>query len=121
MTRWFLFFFALVLPLQFAWSASAAYCGHESAPLAFHLGHHAHVHGNADVQDAAGPQEAAGAPLTMAHSDCSYCHACGVQMLMNMPGVSEMPYGHSIGPVPCRLYAFRVEPDIERPKWLRAR
>ena len=120
MTRWLLFFFVLVLPLQFAWSASAVYCQHESAPTAFHLGHHVHVHKGANAQGADSLDDKAGTAVPMAHSDCSYCHASVAQLPAGLLNVEVAPYGHSVQPPARQFYAFRIDPDIDRPKWTRA-
>lgn len=121
MTRWLLLFFVFVMPVQFAWSAAAVYCKHESAPTALHFGHHVHVHQDAHAQKADGPDGPAGAALQPTHFDCSYCHASVAPLPLDLPGLLEAPYGHSVQPHPRQLYAFRTEPDIERPKWTRAR
>lgn len=120
MKRWLLFFFVLVLPLQLAWSASAVYCQHEDAPGAFHLGHHAHVHKNVPQAKTKALQDTAAAAVQLTHSDCSYCHASVAQLPAGPLGMWEAPYGRSVQSHPPQLYAFRIEPDIERPKWTHA-
>ena len=120
MTRWLLLLFVCVLPLQFAWSASAVYCKHESAPAASHFGHHAHVHQGADGQKAAGLEDPVGAAVQLAHFDCSYCHASAAQLPVGLLSLPEAPYDRSVPPHPRQLYAFCTEPDIDRPKWMRA-
>ncbi len=120
MTRWLLFFFALLMPIQFAWSASAVYCQHENAPTTFHLGHHVHVHKNTDGQKTKGLDDTAVAAIQLTHSDCSYCHASVVQLPVGPLSMLEAPYGRSVQPHPPQIYAFRSEPDIDRPKWTRA-
>ena len=120
MTRWLLLFFVLVMPIQFAWSASAVYCEHENTPTPFHLGHHVHVHKDADAQGAPGPDDTAGSAAPMAHPDCSYCHASVAQLPVGLLSLLEAPYGNSVQHPPRLLYAFRIDPDIDRPKWMRA-
>ena len=40
MRRWLLIFLLLLLPFQFSWAASAAYCQHERDTRPEHWGHH---------------------------------------------------------------------------------
>lgn len=44
MLRCFIVFLMLVVPLQLAWGAVAAYCEHEGEAVSDHFGHHAHEH-----------------------------------------------------------------------------
>ncbi len=44
MLRRFIVFLMLVVPLQLAWGAVAAYCEHEGEAMSDHFGHHAHEH-----------------------------------------------------------------------------
>lgn len=64
-----------VFSLQACWAVAASYCQHESAPVAAHLGHHAHAHQADDAKADAGPggSGASGAPA--ADLDCHACHA----------------------------------------------
>ena len=120
MTRWLLLFFVLVMPVQFAWSASAVYCEHEKVPTTLHFGHHVHVHKDVDAQDALDSDETGNVAVPLAHPDCSYCHVSVAQVPVGLTGVLPAPYGHSVQPPPHPLYAFRIDPDIDRPKWTRA-
>ena len=120
MTRWLLLFFVFVMPVQFAWSASAVYCKHENTPAASHFGHHVHVHKGADVQKAAGLEDPAGTNVQLTHFDCSYCHASVAQLPAGLLNVEVAFYGHSVQPPARQFYAFRIDPDIDRPKWTRA-
>lgn len=64
MRRWLILALLFVLPLQFAWSAAAAYCAHEEAPARAHVGHHVHEH-KSSAADKAGK--------LVADTDCGYC------------------------------------------------
>lgn len=71
---------ALLLPLQFAWGAAAAYCQHETGlQSATHVGHHAHEH-KADE----GTKKAASANLAV-DNDCTACHASCSAMACEPP------------------------------------
>ena len=68
MVRLFVVFIALLLPLQFAWSAASAYCQHETAEQqSKHFGHHFHAH--------KGEAKKSSDSKLMADSDCASCHA----------------------------------------------
>ncbi len=111
--RWLLMVVVCVLPLQFAWAGAAAYCTHEPAAAAFHIGHHADPHaatGEAGDADKASQED---------HADCSASQASAVQ-----PGMGfarrEAPDGGRAGPPSCPFRHARIGPDIDRPKWTRA-
>lgn len=122
MTRWLLLFFVFLLPVQFAWSATAVYCGHESAPVAFHPGHHAHAHqdGGGTSSDAAAATEKQAAPAGLAHPDCGYCHASAAQLPVAFVQLSDAPYRQRVEISSDDLYRLRIDPDIDRPKWTSA-
>jgi len=68
MHRYVALVLALLIPLQFAWSAAAALCGHEPARAETrHFGHHEHAH-ETDAKEVAGGQLAI-------DNDCGVCHA----------------------------------------------
>jgi hypothetical protein len=76
MRRLVVLLFALILPLQFAWSAAAAYCQHETDAVASrHFGHHSHVHqGHGATSKSTEAGSAGGSGLSVDH-DCGTCHA----------------------------------------------
>ena len=76
---------ALLMPLQFAWAAAAAFCQHESTTNAspMHIGHHEHVH-KADAKKA-------GSGKLMADSDCGACHATCSAVASEAPAGPEAP------------------------------
>lgn len=108
--RWLLMVVVCMLPFQFAWSGAAAYCTHEAAPAAFHIGHHADPHAATGEAGEAAPAE---------HADCSASHANAVQ-----PGLAfatgQTPQGGRAGSPGCPFRHARIGPDIDRPKWTRA-
>ncbi|HKX40119.1 MAG TPA: DUF2946 family protein [Burkholderiaceae bacterium] len=72
MKRFFVLLLAVLLPLQFAWGAAAAYCQHETTTQsAAHLGHHQHVH-KAEPGDGKVVGKVAG--KLAADYDCGYCN-----------------------------------------------
>lgn len=78
MSRLFILFFALLLPLQFAWAGAASYCQHETNPAQTkHFGHHQHMH-------KAGAEKTAGSQL-LTDTDCGVCHATGAPMMVEAP------------------------------------
>jgi len=106
---------ALLLPLQFAWGAAAAYCPHEAAPrVAGHFGHHEHVH-----KDAADAKQPAGGKQ-LVDNDCASCHAAGSAIAADAtqgpaPALAVRRVAFPTSPPPTS--AFARAPD--RPQWLR--
>lgn len=105
---------AVLLPLQFAWGAAAAYCQHETAPGVHHFGHHTHVHadGKHDAKTAGGK--------LFVDSDCGFCHASPAAMLPDVSAVKPASTLASVPPVLGdikRASAPQRAPD--RPQWPR--
>jgi hypothetical protein len=105
--------FALLLPLQFAWGAAAAYCQHETTiETSKHFGHHEHVH-KADAKKPADSK-------LVGDNDCSACHATCSAV------ISEAADGMG-APVTTRRMVFPPAPPHtsvlarapDRPQWLR--
>ncbi len=124
MTRWLLIVLMVLLPAQFSWAAAAPYCAHESNPISFHVGHHAHVHEGASPEvkytTSEPEKEAAKTPLASDHSDCHYCHAVAGQLASPAAPQFELPARHVFLAVAiARLEGSRAT-SIERPKWTRA-
>lgn len=122
MARWLLVFLTFALTAQFVWAAVATYCGHETAPTSFHIGHHVHQHRAGPVES--GHQEGEGdmssGSLASEHVDCSYCHV-SVAQVGSVQGASFGTF-HSL-PFAGMLFKpliSTLEADIERPKWARA-
>lgn len=124
MTRWLLIVLMVLLPAQFSWAAAAPYCAHESNPISFHVGHHAHVHEGASSEAKRTPsepeKEAVKSPLASDHSDCHYCHGVAGQLASPVAPLFELSVRHVfIDVAVARLECSRAT-SIERPKWTRA-
>lgn len=117
--RWLFFFVVFVMPVQFAWSAAAVYCQHETSPASFHVGHHEHKHPGADglVTNSVASTDADSKSPPSPHSDCGFCHASVAQTPLVALSVLETPTTQEFEHPRRELYAYRIEPDIDRPKW----
>jgi hypothetical protein len=113
MLRSFLIFVAMLLPLQFAWSAASAYCQHEtSEQQSKHFGHHFHAH-KGEVKKSTDSK-------LMADSDCASCYASTAAAIpTRLDGhdfaVSSLT-AEAVAPLPFSSVLARA-PD--RPQWLR--
>jgi len=113
MFRSFLIFVALLLPLQFAWSAAAAYCQHETTEQqSKHFGHHFHAH--------QGEAKKSSDSKLMADADCASCHASAAAAIptrldecdfkaasLSTQVVASPPFSSALARAP------------DRPQWLR--
>lgn len=120
MRRWFALFLFVMLPLQFTWTAVAAYCAHEGPAAAAHVGllHHGdgndHAHGGFDV----GPEPEGEAPGPHAdhHHHChGHCMAL-VDATVTAP-VHGAAHARPLPPDPGA--AEHVATPPERPQWAR--
>ncbi len=113
MTRRFILFLALLLPLQFAWANAAAYCGHETTPAeARHVGHHAHEH-RADGDPSTPGQSAT-------DNDCGTCHAAGSPLLFDpFAPNAVIPATAIVVPHAPRRVPTALSRAPDRPQWLR--
>jgi len=113
MRRFLLTLLMFLLPFQFAWSATAAYCQHESSAAveAQHFGHHEHSHKETG--------KTSGNKLAV-DSDCGFCHGGGLPVLMQ---ATSMQVTTSVDP--SVLTADLAPPPSapsrapDRPQWLR--
>jgi Ca2+/Na+ antiporter len=119
MRRWLLILLIALLPLQFTWAATAAYCQHERAANTQHIGHHEHEHKERAEQSAVKDksQESSTLGSKASDSDCGYCHLSTVKpVVMAAPKLSE-----ASGLEPLIVMVVRLqtrEPDrLERPNW----
>ncbi len=124
MRRWLVLFLLVLLPLQFTWSAAAAYCEHESehesTRQAQHFGHHVHAHGDA-AGDASHAKKPAGADkakgkLTV-DSDCGNCHLSAAKPVpattMSLAGpATRLPRAGAD-----KRFSTRAPDHPERPNW----
>jgi hypothetical protein len=122
MTRWLLIVLIFLLPAQSSWAAAAGYCAHESNPVSFHVGHHAHVHqvSTPDAQHTPSEQENAKATLALEHDDCSYCHGVVVQLASPTSPMFEPLVRHAFASTSTQCLGGDRGASIERPKWTRA-
>ncbi|RQP21851.1 cation efflux protein, CzcI family [Piscinibacter terrae] len=116
MRRWLVVLLLVVLPFQFAWTAAAAYCGHETSASVKHFGHHVHVHkaatGSVDAKHAGGTA----AP----DLDCPVCHlgAPALPAEFAVVDVSIPPAEFAAPDAAAPPSAIAEAP--ERPNWLLA-
>lgn len=102
MRRWLLIFLLLLLPFQFSWAASAAYCQHERDLQARHWGHHEHPSesGSENNARADDTQKSPGTQPNAVLGDCAVCHLGHTQ---HMPSAAEQEQG-----LPAVAQALRV-------------
>lgn len=113
MLRTFLIFVALLLPLQFAWSAASAYCQHEtSEQQSKHFGHHFHAH-KGEVKKASDSK-------LIADSDCASCHAsASAAFLTQLDGCDFGATSLSAEVIPSPPFTSALARAPDRPQWLR--
>ncbi|NVD98647.1 cation efflux protein, CzcI family [Massilia sp. BJB1822] len=114
MKRLVLIFLLAILPLQYAWSAAAAYCGHESGKSQ-HFGHHAHEH-----KDKAGVEK----PIeikksTKIHDDCGVCHLSLQASLLPAPTPVLSPDSGAWPPQEAPPFTSFIADGPKRPDWRR--
>ena len=113
MLRSFLIFVAMLLPLQFAWSAASAYCQHEtSEQQSKHFGHHFHAH-KGEVKKASDSK-------LMADSDCASCHASASAAIpTRLEGCDFEATSLSAEVVASPPFSSALARAPDRPQWLR--
>ena len=113
MSRILILFFAMLLPLQFAWAGAYAYCQHETNEVqAKHFGHHVHVH-KGEVKKSSDSKLAADA-------DCASCHASGAAAIttkVDGHDFAATSVSAEVAASPAVTSALARAPD--RPQWLR--
>ena len=92
MRRWLQIFLLFLLPFQFSWAASAAYCQHERDVQPRHWGHHEHPseagsHGATRADDT---QKSPGTQPNAVLGDCAACHLGHAQ---HLPSAAEQGQG----------------------------
>ncbi|KQU88699.1 hypothetical protein ASC78_23625 [Variovorax sp. Root318D1] len=93
MRRWLLIFLLLLLPFQFSWAASAAYCQHERDVQPGHWGHHEHEP-SSSASDSRMTDDAQKSPGTQPNAvlgDCAVCHLGHAQHLPTMADRVQAP------------------------------
>jgi hypothetical protein len=113
MLRSFLIFVALLLPLQFAWSAVAAYCQHETTEQqGKHFGHHVHAH--------KGEAKKSSDSKLMADADCASCHASTAAATPSqLDGCDFGATSLSAEAVAAPPFSSALARAPDRPQWLR--
>jgi len=114
MLRLLVVFLALLLPIQFAWSAASAYCGHEQgAGEASHVGHHFHTHQGESKSNLAAGKLAA-------DPDCASCQATPTPAIASTPE-QRLPLTSGVvaAPMTLRPFTSALARAPDRPQWLR--
>ncbi|TXI25397.1 MAG: DUF2946 domain-containing protein [Roseateles sp.] len=121
MRRWLLFALLFVLPLQFAWSAAAAYCAHEAAPAKSHLGHHTHEHkgdaGDSSAEKLHAKASTAKAGKLMGDNDCGYCHLSFAKPMLPLALQFDTDVHFSVEVAPSQAFDSRGPDHHDRPNW----
>ena len=108
-----LLLFVLLMPLQFAWAASARYCTHETGGNVSHPGHHVH-------RAAAAEKASDDLQSNADDPDCGFCHlSCAQPLASSAPRVSLNAQSVDIPPAPV-FHRYRTPEVIERPNWFLA-
>ena len=114
MRRWIVLIVLCVFSLQACWAAAAAYCQHETAPRAAHLGHHAHDH----KAQAGTPDAGLDAPGALTPDlDCHACHGVGACVSAAVIGLAAAP---AAAAPPQRIPPALPTPPparVDRPDW----
>jgi hypothetical protein len=120
MLRWLTLVLLFVLPLQFAWSAAAAYCQHEEAPATAHVGHHSHVHQGGKSGDDGVSHEASKASKAgklAADNDCGYCHLSFAKPMIAVSPQFDAGAASALHEGPTRTFRSRGPDQHDRPNW----
>jgi hypothetical protein len=114
MRKWLAVFLLLVIPMQFTWAATSAYCLHETGIATKHLGHHGHQH-----QAKAGELSQSEKPKSNGFDlDCGNCHAGCSLAVATAVGNSVLPGIGVIEPSADRVLASLPLKAPDRPQWL---
>lgn len=128
MRKWFLIFLLAVLPLQYAWSAAAAYCGHEQEKSQ-HFGHHAHQHKAEASHDGDGNANGDGdghtggkgkPPKVKVHADCAVCHHAVQASLLAAAPPQPGAGGDAYPPASDPRFSSHIADGPKKPDWRRA-
>ena len=120
MRRWLLIFLLLVLPFQFSWAASAAYCQHERDAQPAHWGHHEHEPDHrADGSRTDDAQKSPGTQPNAVLGDCAACHLGQAQQL---PPAADrvhapLPIAQALRVVPAEQFISHISEVPVPPAW----
>lgn len=123
MRRWLTLLLLLILPIQFAWSAAAAYCQHEQVPAKSHIGHHAHEHeaaGDAGSKVSGKHLEdesASKAVKLVGDNDCGYCHLSFAKPLVAVALTFDTHAAFLRDTASDQAFRSRGPDVLERPNW----
>lgn len=123
MRRWLTILLLLVLPVQFAWSAAAAYCQHEQIPARTHIGHHAHEHeaqgsdGSKASGQHLGDKSTTKALKLLGDNDCGYCHLSFAKPLVPVALQFDVLAAFTRDPDASQAFRSRGPDLLERPNW----
>lgn len=123
MRRWLTILLLLVLPVQFAWSAAAAYCQHEQVPAKAHIGHHAHEHeaggdtGSKASGQHLGDKSASKSLKLLGDNDCGYCQLSLAKPLMPVALQLDGNAAFMRDTTPSPAFRSRGPDRLERPNW----
>lgn len=100
----------VLLPVQFAWSAAAAYCQHENG-TSRHFGHHAHVHKDKTDKDASHSK------LKKVDNDCEYCHLFYHPYLTNQASAVSPPKRYDHAALERTDFSSHIPRRPPKPNW----
>jgi hypothetical protein len=120
MRRWLLIFLLLVLPFQFSWAASAAYCQHERDAQPGHWGHHEHEPDrSADGSRTDDAQNSPGTQPNAVLGDCTVCHLGQAQ---HLPPAADrahapLPIAQALRAMPAEQFISHITEVPVPPAW----
>jgi len=120
MRRWLTILLLFVLPVQFAWSAAAAYCQHEQVLVKPHIGHHVHEHEDAENKASAkqfGDKSASKSIKLVGDNDCGYCHLSLAKPLVSVAMTFESQAALIVDTASNQAFRSRGPDLLERPNW----
>lgn len=125
MRKLFLILLLAILPLQYAWSAAAAYCAHEQGKSQ-HFGHHAHQHNaqaetahddDADNNDVDGNGDGQPAGKAKVHADCAVCHHAVQASLLAAMAPPPTAAGAAYPPPSDPRFSSHIADGPKKPDW----
>ena len=120
MRRWLLIFLLLVLPFQFSWAASAAYCQHERDAQPGHWGHHEHAPDrSADGSRIDDAQKSPGTQPNAVLGDCAACHLGQAQHLPTAADRAHapLPIAQVLRAMPAEQFISHISEVPVPPAW----
>ncbi|CAN7379397.1 cation efflux protein, CzcI family [Variovorax paradoxus] len=120
MRRWLLIFLLLVLPFQFSWAASAAYCQHERDAQPGHWGHHEHAPDRS--ADGSRTDDAQKSPGTQPNAVLGDCAACHLGQAQHLPPAADrahapLPIAQALRAMPAEHFISHISEVPVPPAW----